>query len=248
MKIGVTGDTSNPSELRKYEGWLLRFNPSIQFVELTHQRAQPADAENCSGLLLTGGGDIHPRAYGASEGATKLIDVDERRDDFEFKVFEKAMTGSIPLLGICRGLQAANVFLGGTLHLDLESDGFSRHTEGGGRENRHEITIVEGSMLGAMAGGRGGIVNSSHHQGIDRLGRDLAVSARSNDDVVEAVEWSVKKEEPFMLLVQWHPERMRDSSNPLAESVARTFLEETRKRENKTNQAAHQYYTKNYNS
>lgn len=233
MKIGITGDASKAADIRKYESWLLRFNPAIQFVELAYQKAQPGDAEICGGLLLTGGGDIHPRAYGWSGGAVNLKDVDEKRDEFEFKVLEKAMTGSIPLLGICRGLQAANVFLGGTLHLDLESAGFSRHTESSGRENRHEITIEEGSMLGAIAGRSQGIVNSSHHQGIDRLSRDLAVSARSHDGVVEAVEWSVESERPFLLLVQWHPERMRDLSNPLAESVATTFLEEMQKHENR---------------
>ena len=76
-----------------------------------------------------------------------------------------------------------------------------------------------------------GEVNSSHHQGVDRVGRGLAVAARSADGVVEAMEWSEKNEMPFLLLVQWHPERMKDTFNPLTEKIGRTFLDEIKKHE-----------------
>ena len=229
MKIGITGSMSDAGGLSNYEGWLLRFNPSIHFVKL-----QSADEVlSCDGLLLSGGGDIHPGAYGGNESGGRIAGVDEKRDKLEFEVVEKALGAGIPQLGICRGLQTVNVFLGGSLHEDLEAAGFLPHGKDGEKDRRHELVIEEGTMLAAIAGEKKGVVNSSHHQGIDKVGRGLKVSATSADGVAEAVEWETKADKPFLLLVQWHPERMRDSSNPLAESVARTFLKETRRQENR---------------
>ena len=232
MKIAITGDPAEVSVDERDQGWLLRFNPTIQFVELTREGRPAADVETCDGLLLTGGGDIHPRRYGANEDGASFKDVDERRDELEFALLEKAMNSRVPILGICRGLQTVNVFLGGSLHPDLESEGFSAHVKKEGRELRHEISIESGSMLSEITGQSRGSVNSTHHQGVDRLGRGLFISARSDDGVAEALEQKEKKGKSFLLLVQWHPERMKDSANPLAEGVARTFLEETRRHGN----------------
>jgi len=232
MKIAITGDLAEVSIMERYEGWLLRFNPTIQFVELTRDAKLAADVEECDGLLLTGGGDIHPRRYGVNEDGTSFKDVDERRDEMEFAVLEKAMHRRLPILGICRGLQTVNVFLGGSIYPDLVSNGFSPHANKEGREHRHEISIEPGSLLSDITGQSRGRVNSTHHQAVDRVGRGLLISAKSDDGVAEALEQKEKKGKSFLLLVQWHPERMKDSTNPLAEGVARTFLEETRRHGN----------------
>ncbi len=231
MKIGITRNTLKEETFNAYKGWLLRFNPTIEFHELEYEKNQPNEIEECDGLLLTGGGDIHPKAFGRSDGVAQTESVDERRDTFEFKVIEKALARALPVLGICRGMQSMNVYRGGTLHLDLKSNGFSRHDEDAGKEHRHQIIIEEQSTLGTIVGRVQGEVNSFHHQGIDRIGRGLAVAARSHDGVVEAMEWSEKNEMPFLLLVQWHPERMKDTSNPLTEKIGRTFLNQIKKHE-----------------
>jgi len=249
MRLAITGDLAEVSAVERYEGWLLRFNPMIHFVELTRKEGQPSEVETCDGLLLTGGGDIHPRHYGVPDDGIRFREIDERRDEIEFAAVEKAMSRSIPILGICRGLQTVNVFLGGSLHPDLVMKGFRPHAGTAGRDHRHDISIEQASMLGVIAGRARGSVNSTHHQGIDRLGRGLAASAKSEDGVVEALEQAEKKGRSFLLLVQWHPERMKDSTNPLAEGVARTFLEETRKHGNQKQQLLnHQHQSKNYYS
>ncbi len=164
MKIGITKNSLKHDTFNAYKGWLLRFNPVIEFHDLAYEKNQPDEIEQCDGLLLTGGGDIHPKAFGRSDGVAQTNGIDERRDNFEFRVIEKALAQRMPVMGVCRGMQSLNVYCGGTLYLDLESGGYSRHHEGDGKENRHNITIEEHSMLAAITGekfGRGQFVPPS---------------------------------------------------------------------------------------
>ncbi len=231
MKIGITKNSLKEDKFSAYGGWLLRFNPAIEFHELAYEKNQPDEVEQCDGLLLTGGGDIHPKAFGRSDGVARTEGVDERRDNFEFAVIEKALAQKMPVLGICRGMQSLNVYFGGSLHLDLESGGYARHYEDDGKENRHKIMIEKESLLAAINGKNSGEINSFHHQGAHRVGKGLTVSARSDDGVIEGMEWMDKSRAPFLLLVQWHPERMKDTFNPLTEKIGRAFLEEINKHE-----------------
>ena len=228
MKIGIAKNNSNEEIFNKYKGWLLRLNPAIDFCDLMYKTGRADQIESCDGLLLTGGGDVHPKAFGRTDSDKKTEDVDEQRDEFEFALIETALNKRMPLLGICRGLQSANVFLGGSLHLDLEAAGFSNHRGRDGKDSRHQINIEKLSMVGAIAGQTTGVVNSTHHQGVDVPAPDLAVGARAIDGIVESLEWREKAGKSFLLLVQWHPERMLDTFNPLTEKVGRTFLEEVR--------------------
>lgn len=231
MKIGITRNSPKEDTFNAYKGWLLRFNPAIEFHDLAFEKNRPDELEQCDGLLLTGGGDIHPKAFGRNDGAAQTEGTNEQRDDFEFKVIEKALAQRMPVLGICRGMQSLNVYCGGTLYLDLESAGYLRHYEFDGKENRHKVTIEALSMLAATGGKSWGEVNSFHHQGVERTGRGLAVCARSDDGVIEGMEWADKNEASFLLVVQWHPERMKDTFNPLTEKIGRAFLEEIVKHE-----------------
>lgn len=225
MKIALTKNTSNEENLGTYKGWLLRFNPLIEFHELSPEQGGMDDIDGCDGLLITGGGDVHPNSYGNNDALAQSKEIDERRDKFEFSLIDRALAGQFPILGICRGMQSMNVYLGGTLHLDLESAGLARHTEKDGKENRHRVKIEAQSSLESVTGVESGEVNSSHHQGAHTVGKGLRVSARSEDGVIEAMEWADPEGKPFLLLVQWHPERMKDTYNPLTEKVGRFFLE-----------------------
>ena len=231
MKIALTKNTSNEEKFEKYKSWLLRFNPLIEFQELSREQGGIDDIDGCDGLLLTGGGDVHPNSYGNNDAQAQTKDTDERRDKFEFSLIDRALARTLPILGICRGTQSMNVHLGGTLYFDLEAAGFARHTEKDGKENRHQVKIESRSPLESFAGVDSGDVNSSHHQGADKVGKGLRVSGRSEDGVIEALEWANPEGQPFLLLVQWHPERMKDTYNPLAEKVGRIFLEEMKKRQ-----------------
>jgi putative glutamine amidotransferase len=88
-------------------------------------------------------------------------------------------------------------------------------------------------MLGAITGATELTVNSSHHQAVDRLGNGLIPSATSAHGVIEAAEWILKDRMPFLMLVQWHPERMKDPQNPASRTVAKRFLEEIQYSKNK---------------
>ncbi len=164
--------------------------------------------EVCSGLILTGGGDIHPRHYGESS-EKGLGEVSEGRDHFELSLFEKAISRRIPVFGICRGLQLINVAWGGTLYQDLEGQGAFelQHMQEEDREEpTHRVLIQEGSFLHRALGDQA-YVNSLHHQAIKDLAPRLKVTARSPDGLIEGVE-SLEGEKPLVFAVQWHPEEL----------------------------------------
>ncbi len=224
MKVGVTRNTASEEKFAKYLGWLTSFDSGIEPIVLSMRDRPASAADECDGVMLTGGGDVDPALYGQARDHRKLDDVDRKRDEFEFDVLRRAFGRAIPVLGICRGLQVVNVYLGGTLHVDLESAGFRRHTPGEKTERRHRITVTPSSALAENAGVTEGEVNSYHHQAPDRPGKGLLVSARSDDGVIEGLEWEIPDHRSPLVLVQWHPERMEKEGNPLRDAAGRIFI------------------------
>jgi len=175
--------------------------PAVSFVESEAEAQLHADAYDA--LLLPGGDDLPSAYFGQPPHAACTYDSPMRdlSDRLLFEAFHKA---GKRILGICRGCQIANVFLGGTLHQHLP-DAFSPvlwhkdHIEG-----RHAITIEPDTLLASFFGAGEAFVTSSHHQAIDTLGAGLSIAAKAPDGVIEAVEGK------NMLLLQWHPERMDD--------------------------------------
>ena len=159
------------------------------------------------GLLLTGGGDIHPD-YFNQPWHPSLNYVNEERDELEIPLFQQALAADLPVFGICRGIQIMSVAMGGSLYQDIEEEGPREtlcHTRVAYRDSRHELEIAEGSLLYELIGARVDAVNSAHHQAVDALGEGFVVTARTEDGIVEAMENPSKR---FMLGVQYHPERM----------------------------------------
>ncbi|MGH9067973.1 MAG: gamma-glutamyl-gamma-aminobutyrate hydrolase family protein [Acidimicrobiales bacterium] len=168
----------------------------------------PAVLDGLDGLLLPGGGDLHPARFGRElDGRTHSLDED--LDAFELTLVVEAVARSLPLLGICRGAQVLAVALGGTLHLDLASDlpTAGDHSRGGHEAAAHQVTVQAGSLLGRLGGAGPYDTNSSHHQAVSDPGGSLRAVAWSGDGVVEAVE---HVDRPFCIGVQWHPERLPD--------------------------------------
>ena len=168
--------------------------------------------EEIDGLLLTGGGDIDPVLYGDDRHPT-VEDAEPGRDEFEIDLARRAMSGDLPLLAICRGVQVMNVAAGGTLIQDIPSqvDSTLSHTivEPKSAE-AHDVAIAPGSKLEQALGRRVDSahtcrVNSRHHQSIGRIGSGLVQSAVAPDGVIEAVEKS-EADSGFCVGVQWHPE------------------------------------------
>jgi len=164
--------------------------------------------EKLDGILLTGShSDLDPSLYGVAPspqcGATQPL-----RDSMDFMLLETAFRRGIPVLAICFGIQSLNVFCGGSLIQDIpDSIGKEiRHTRlESGEAADHKINISRGSVLEQIAGGTDLTVNSTHHQAIERAGKNLEVIARAPDGVIESVVYS--KRDHWVLGVQWHPEK-----------------------------------------
>jgi gamma-glutamyl-gamma-aminobutyrate hydrolase PuuD len=165
------------------------------------------------GLVLTGGGDIDPAAYGA-EPHPRTGRVSADRDRAELDLLAAALAAGLPVLGICRGLQLLNIARGGTLHqhlADLGPAGNAGHAPQPGTFGSHPVRVVAGSMLaGILNADQPLAVPTAHHQAIDRLGAGLTATAWAPDGIIEAVELTGGDHHPFVLAVQWHPEEGDD--------------------------------------
>jgi putative glutamine amidotransferase len=224
MKIAVT-DCGREAKQQIYVDWLRSFRPEADVITVSYRDGNTKLA-GFDGLVLTGGEDVDPALSKASPVAA-VEAFDRRRDDFEFEMLHQAMGSAMPVFGICRGLQVANVFFGGTLIADLPTAGYRPHTaERGATELRHSIDTADGSLLRSITGSVRGEINSYHHQAVLLPAKELTVSGYSEDRVAEALEWKQKEGRPFLLLVQWHPERMTDRTNPFTHAVASAFFTE----------------------
>ena len=150
------------------------------------------------GFLFSGGVDLDPTLYG-EEKAFDSVEIDHERDAFEEGLFKAVYPTKKPILGICRGLQSINVWLGGTLHQHMEG----HRQDVPGEERTHPIHIQEGSMLHAFCGKDEVMVNSFHHQAIKVLAPGLVADAFSTDGYVEAMH---EEGDRFLFTVQFHPE------------------------------------------
>jgi putative glutamine amidotransferase len=226
-RIGIT-DTLKPS-LKHYVDWLQRFEPKLEYVLLSHLRQNLKDIDTIDGLLLTGGGDIDPMFYDADDPLGYSREINHSRDEFEFFAIDRALEREIPILGICRGMQVMNVYLGGTLVLDLPSAGYDNHSSDDKYGIAHQVEVISDTLLAEITNREVLSVNSSHHQAVQRLGGGLMASAVSPDGVIEAAEWAMKDRAPYCCLVQWHPERMKmDFDSPASRAIAERFLDNTK--------------------
>ena len=161
------------------------------------------------GLCLAGGPDFDPLGYGAADRHELLGPTDRVVDAAELALARGADALGMPVLGICRGLQAMNVARGGTLHQHLDDH---RQTAGA-TEPAHAVAVQPGTLLAALTGAEALDVNSFHHQAAAELGAGMRVAAVAADGTVEGLEDPAK---PFWLGVQWHAESMIDRPGQLA--------------------------------
>lgn len=170
-----------------------------------HPQLAGSYVERLDALIVTGGAfDVDPTSFGATT-THPSVKLKAERTEFEWRVLELAIERDLPVLGICGGEQLLNVVLGGTLiqHIPDEVIGALAHEQTTPRDQpAHAVHMVEGSLLAALLGAEVQ-VNSTHHQAVDRLGRDLRVAGRAPDGVVEAIEHT---RAGFCVGVQWHPE------------------------------------------
>lgn len=168
--------------------------------------------EQVDGLVLSGGHDVSPLAYG-EQPQRKLGHTLPERDAFDKLLIEKAVEMNLPMLGICRGLQIMNVTLGGSLYQDLDyiPNCDMKHDQYHDPAlATHEITIDKDSRLFKIIGKERIGVNTFHHLAVKEVAKGFKISAKADDGVVEAME---HEDYAYCLGVQWHPEMMAASDN-----------------------------------
>src|SRR5450432_190096 len=167
LKIGIT----DCGKFENYRRWM-EMESYVEVVKLSVHLQNAPEIEFCDGILFSGGEDLHPELYGKPEYVKEygLKEIIPARDQFEYEVIEKAFGLKKPVLGICRGLQLINVYLGGTLVPDIPTMHHSTvHGKINGVDQTHNIDVEENSLLLAICGADSGVVNSAHHQSADQL-------------------------------------------------------------------------------
>jgi putative glutamine amidotransferase len=167
--------------------------------------------DRIDGLIFSGGGDIDPARYHDANLHEKTYGIDDLRDRFELELFNAALKRDVPILCICRGIQVANVALGGTLIQDIASEysdeiEHRQHVAGfSAPDKSHPVTADRGSRLHEVFGSTEIETNSFHHQAIRDVASELIVIGRAPDGIIEAVD---RPASTWFLGLQWHPEMM----------------------------------------
>ncbi len=218
--IGITLDEEEEKTYSKYPWYAARKNYS-ESIEIAggvaiflpnNEKAINQYLTFIDGLLVTGGDfDIDPQIYGQERKSA--LRIKNSRTDFEFKITKKAIKNKIPVLGICGGQQLINVVLGGTLvqHIpDITNSNINHEQPNPRNEPSHTVHIKKNTMLFNSVKSTKMFVNSAHHQAVDKLGKNLIISAVSEDGIIEAIE---TKTSNYCLGVQWHPEFLIDKKD-----------------------------------
>jgi putative glutamine amidotransferase len=255
-RVGITYTETN---FKNYPAWFTEqdLGDDLELVILSFEKNNVEDIDRCDGFVLTGGIDVDPSFY---EGDMSYPNCPAKfstaRDEFEAKVYWHAKEKSLPVLGICRGMQLIHVLEGGELIQDL-GEGNAKH-KSDGRDKLHSIEIIEGSLLHTISGQLEGTVNSAHHQALhvvlaggpnadaspghqpfkyksgnpgfalNALARDIDGTKRQV--TIEGFEYRDKYNHPWLLCVQWHPERMPGKeTNPLSQKIKAAFIAAVKK-------------------
>lgn len=182
-----------------------------------------ASLSRLDGVLLTGGGDIHPAAWGEKPHPA-IGEVNEARDRYDFLLIKLCVLCHVPLLAICRGLQCVNVRFGGSLYQDLPAqlgEEFAIHHQSLPTEQGvHTVSFSKGTRTASLLPALKLCTNSHHHQAVRRVGEGLRISGSSPDGIVEALE-AVNYD---IVAFQFHPERMI-GSNPQFLQIFKKWVE-----------------------
>lgn len=229
--IGIGSDVQSPQGERE------RAFAYLTYVEALRKAGAvpvviPPQPENAAelvaqldGIVLAGGEDCDPAAYGADRHPTVTETMDPRRQNNDLGLARTARERGIPTLGICLGMQVMNVAAGGTLVQDINSaiETEIEHASIPEDRGRHDVIIEKGTRLGEILRELELNVNSSHHQAVGNVGEGLRVTAHAPDGIIEGLE---DPKHPFYVGVQWHPEDMAGEDS--AAKLFGAFLEAAR--------------------
>lgn len=184
-----------------------------------------AEALPCDGILFTGGSDITPSFYG-EEKSEKCGKTNLKRDRIEKEIFDAFYTTGKPIFGICRGMQFINVCLGGSVYQDITDIQKEIHKDSlKFFNNFHNVKINKNCLLSDVFKEEEITVNSTHHQAVKTLGKNLKATAESHDNFIEAYE---NISHPFCIGIQWHPEHVF-KKDEMQRKLIETFVEKCKK-------------------
>jgi len=239
--VGIPWRTTKDEEASEATGVRGKTEDYIKAVEKAGGEAVPVPLKNerernlliqtLDGFVLPGSpADVDPKEYEAKNTGSSN-EPDEAREKTDRAILELAFSQRKPVLAICYGFQNLNVYLKGSLFQDIRTEfkgstsNLERHRKqdppSSNEDPVHSVTLEPGSRLAGLAGGASAPVNSSHHQAIDRLGRDLRITARADDGIIEGVEWTGNSN--WVVGVQWHPER-RPPEDAFAKRIFEDFI------------------------
>jgi putative glutamine amidotransferase len=215
--VAVTrSDTTPASQYEPY--WRRLRDAGLEPVDCVRPRTALQD---CAGLVLIGGRDVDPALYG-EQPHPETQEPNPDRDAMELSLLLEAFAADRPVFAICRGHQLVNVCFEGSLLQHIDSGEHESLDDAEGTSRTHGVDIVPGSRLHAAVGSERIVVNSRHHQAVtpERLARGLRVTATTDDGLVEAFE---SESHPWLVGVQWHPERVEPQLPGFDAAMRRLF-------------------------
>jgi len=238
--IGIGSDLTQPAK-----GERVRAFAFATYTESVRQAGGiplviPPQQENAEellaqldGLLLAGGDDFDPRAYG-EQPHPSVEPMHPGRQANDLALAKAARKNGVPTLGVCLGLQVMNVAAGGTLIQDIDSQYETEinHVSPPTERGRHRVEVLAGTRLATILSPGQFDVNSSHHQAVKDVGAGLRTTARAPDGIVEGLE---DPSHPFYLGVQWHPEDMKGEKSAM--TLFSAFIEAAKARARRRREA-----------
>jgi len=226
LRIAVSKLSAN------YKNWLLQSDSTLVITNMYEMGVDSAlkMLESHHAVLITGGEDVYPDWYGRIRDTARCGEFDRYRDTLEIMLIQKALEMGLPILGICRGHQILNVALGGTLIIDIPYDigeDVIHRCDEDPLQCHHLVFVFHQTLLQEITDQTEGTVTTNHHQAIKGMAPGLRMSAVAEEGVIEAIEWEDYQNKPFLLGVQWHPERMEDYPE-LSRPIANRFIEEAK--------------------
>jgi putative glutamine amidotransferase len=218
-RIGIPWRTAqeeadqNRPKIQNYEDAVRAAGGEPVLLPLRDEAGLKAQIAALDGFVLPGSpADVAPKEYGDEDrGLSEPADVP--RENTDRIILDHSFSAKKPVLAICYGCQLLNVYLGGTLIQDVrrETGTAVAHRKKDLRpepadDPRHEVRFEAGTRLAALANSQRAEINSSHHQSIEKAGRQLRVTGLAPDGIVESIEWT--GDANWVVGVQWHPERM----------------------------------------